>query len=260
MNFATLQFRQEDGIGILTINRESALNALNEPVIHELNEFLNHVDADKSLKVLVITGAGPKAFVAGADIKSMQGFTEAQALEMTIRGQKVFQRIENLRIPSIAAVNGFALGGGFELALSCDFIIASENAKFGLPEVGLGLIPGYGGTQRLSRSVGKSVARFITLTGDVYSAQQAYEWGLVVRVCASSELMNECNKIAKTLSSRGPLAQSLAKQAINLGFDKAQSEGLQLEAELFAKTFSTKDQQEGIAAFIEKRKPHFSGE
>ena len=159
----------------------------------------------------------------------------------------------------IAAVNGFALGGGMELALACDFILASENAKFGLPEVSLGIMPGYGGTQRLSRQVGRAKARMFAMTGDMFSAQQCYEWGLVVRVCPQNELMEKCQVIAKNISQRAPLAIQLVKQAVNQGDDLSQGDGLDLEARFFAKVFETQDKAEGVNAFIEKRKPNFVG-
>ena len=262
MNLETLIFEKHGTIGVLKINRPQALNALNHQVVGELETFmknLNSLNLDGHVRALVLTGEG-KAFVAGADIKEMENYNEFEALEMAARGQAVFQLIEDSFCPVIAAVNGFALGGGLELAMSCDFIIASSQARLGLPEVSLGLIPGYGGTQRLSRYVGKAVARRMALTGDMYSAAQALDWGLVTEVVAPEELMNVSLKVARTLASRGPVALSLVKRSVNQGYNLDQQKGIALEAQLFAKTFSTKDCREGLKAFIEKRKPEFKGD
>ncbi|RME16800.1 MAG: hypothetical protein D6797_03770 [Bdellovibrio sp.] len=253
----TLLYEKQDNIGILKINRPKALNALNKQVISELESFLESPPSD--IRCLVITGEG-KAFVAGADIKEMVEMTPEEALEMSERGQKVFQHLENWKVPSIAAVNGYALGGGLELALACDFIIASEKAQMGLPEVSLGLIPGYGGTQRLARVVGKGVARFMTLTGNMFSAKQLAQWGLVVEVTSAEQLMEKALVYAKDLAARGPEAVGLAKRAINEGYDKNQFEALRLEAQLFSEVFKTEDHKEGLQAFLEKRKPVFKGE
>lgn len=258
MDMETLSFEQQGTIGILKVNRPKALNALNAQVLKELEGFFDAFP--KGLRCLIITGEGEKAFVAGADIKEMESSTPDQAHKQAQRGQALFDRIETCRVPVIAAVNGFALGGGFELALACDFIVASQNAKFGLPEVSLGLIPGYGGTQRLGRAIGKGKARFVTLTGDIYSAEQAYAWGVVVKVVPPAQLLSECLQIAEKIAARSPAALSLAKRAIHEGFDGNQWEALKLEAELFADTFRTKDHSEGIKAFIEKRAPRFTGE
>ena len=292
LNFETLKFERQASIGILSIHRPKALNALNMQVLDELESFMSHLAAQykgidilsgvgksgepevsgqegctegdtasglgAELRALVLTGEG-KAFVAGADIKEMQGYSESKARQMSERGQSVFQLIEEIPCPVVAAVNGFALGGGLELAMSCDFIIASSTAKMGLPEVSLGLLPGYGGTQRLSRYVGKALARRMVLTGDVYSADQLFQWGLVTEVVPPEELMEVSLKVAKTLSSRSPIAISLAKASVNRGYELSQKEGLRLEAHLFGKSFKTHDCVEGIAAFIEKRKPDFRG-
>ncbi|MCB0422699.1 MAG: enoyl-CoA hydratase/isomerase family protein, partial [Bdellovibrionales bacterium] len=234
MEFQNLTFAENGDVGVLTISRPKALNALNSELLGELDLVLDKIHAHSRLRVLVITGDGEKAFVAGADIKEMSEYSPDQALEMSLRGQKIFHKIESLRQPVIAAVNGFALGGGMELALACDFVIASDNARFGLPEVSLGLIPGYGGTQRLWRSVGASVAKLMTYTGDMYSAPQMKEWGLVTDVVALSELMEKTMAVAKTIGFRGPQAVSAAKVVINTGMDCDLQVGLQNEAQAFS--------------------------
>ncbi|MCB0342013.1 MAG: enoyl-CoA hydratase/isomerase family protein [Pseudobdellovibrionaceae bacterium] len=259
MEFKTLLFERHENVGVLRVNRPEALNALNAEVIREIGECVEKIKADGSIRCFVVTGSGDKAFVAGADIKEMAEMTSEQALEMAERGQKVMELIEDCKIPSIAAVNGFALGGGLELALACDFIVASRKAKMGLPEVTLGLIPGYGGTQRLARSVGKGVARMMTLTGNMFSAEEASNWGLVARLTEPEDVLPTAMELAKTIASRGPVALGLAKRVINEGYDKVQFEALKLEAQLFADTFSTEDHNEGIQAFIEKRPPQFAG-
>lgn len=260
MEFLTLLFERVDNIGVITINRPEALNALNAEVIREMGECMEKVKSDGGIRCLVITGSGEKAFVAGADIKEMSEMGVEEALEMAERGQKVMQQIEDSKIPSIAAVNGFALGGGLELALACDFIVASRNAKLGLPEVTLGLIPGYGGTQRLARSVGKGVARMMTLTGNMFSAEDAANWGLVAQLTESEDLLATAMKLAKDIAARGPVALGLAKRVINEGYDKVQFEALKLEAQLFSETFATEDHNEGILAFVNKRAPQFKGQ
>ncbi len=246
-------------IARLTIQRPEALNALNRALMEELGELVQTLASRNTLRCMILTGAGEKAFVAGADIKEMQNFAREQAHAMSENGQKVFQYMEDLKMGTIAAVNGFALGGGLELAMACDFMVASENARFGLPEVSLGLIPGYGGTQRLARYVGKANARMITLTGDMYSAKQGLDWGLFTHVVPAAELMPTCLKLAKSIASRSPVAICLAKDAINHGYDFTQAEGMAYEAELFAKSFTADDHVEGLLAFTEKRKPKFTG-
>lgn len=247
-------------VGILTLNRPAALNALNREVIEDLQAWLEEANSQNNLRCVILTGAGEKAFVAGADIKEMQNYSHDQAERMALTGQKLMQDLEDAKFVSIAMVNGFALGGGLELAMACDFMVASTHARFGLPEVSLGLIPGYGGTQRLSRYVGKALARMITLTGDIYSAEQGRDWGLFAKVVEPADLLPTCLKLAKSISARAPLALSWAKQAINKGYDLPQVDGSNLEAELFAKTFTTEEHSEGLRAFIEKRAPQFKGE
>ena len=246
-------------IGVLKIARPEALNALNKLVLNDLKLLLQDLGQKRDIRCLIITGEGEKAFVAGADIKEMEGLSPAQAREMSLNGQGLFQKIEDLPFPVIAAMNGFALGGGLELALACDFIFASNKAKWGLPEVSLGLIPGYGGTQRLSRALGRSLARRVAMSGEIFTAQQGYEWGLFAQVCEPDQLMPSVMKLAETLVLRAPLAMAWVKEAINHGSDRSQPEGQKLEADLFGRTFETKDHLEGIKAFIEKRPPSFQG-
>lgn len=260
MNFETLEFKREGSVGVLTINRPKSLNALNTAVIQDLKKFLSQVKLEKALRVLIVTGSGEKAFVAGADIKEMESLSSSDAEQFSKNGQIVFQEIEDLHIPTIAAVNGFALGGGLELAMACDFIVASKTAKLGLPEVSLGLIPGYGGTQRLARYCGKAIARLMTLTGDAFTADQCASWGLVTLVTEPSELMATCLKLAGSIAKRSPLGVHLAKESINFGFDLTQTAGMNVEAKHFAKAFSSDDKKEGVSAFLEKRSPNFKDE
>lgn len=256
MQFSTLSFDLSNGVGVLKISRPEALNALNDDVINDLAKFLDEARSI-DMRCLIITGKGDKAFAAGGDIRSMSELPEWQGGTMAQKGQRVFRRIENMPIPVIAAVNGFALGGGLELALACDYIVASKTAKFGLPEASLGLIPGYGGTQRLSRCVGKAIASMVMLTGGVYSAEQARGWGLVVDVLEPESLMGVCLEQAKVIASHSRNAHRLIKQAINQGYDLTQWEGENLEIELFQQAFESKDKREGINAFLGKHPPNF---
>lgn len=256
MNLKTLTFQEQDRIGVLTINRPEALNALNRDVFSDLDVFCASIHKT-NVRCVIITGSGDKAFVAGADIKEMDTNDASYGFNMVRRGQQAFDKISNLPVPVIAAVNGFALGGGLELAMACDFIIASTKAKFGLPEVTLGLIPGYGGTQRLARCVGVGTARMITLTGGIYGAEQALNWGLVGELTAPDALMAKAVERAQTIASRSQSALSLARQSINEGFDTSLAEGQIIESNLFQNAFESEDKQEGIAAFIDKRKPNF---
>lgn len=260
MSFNTVSYKHDGHIGYLTINRPEALNALNSELLKDLKALLSELKNRKDLRCLIVTGSGEKAFVAGADIKEMQNRPEEEGQRMAEEGQGVFKIFEELHCPVIAAVNGFALGGGLELALACDFIVASEKAKLGLPEVSLGLIPGYGGTQRLSRAVGKSIARMMILTGDMFTAQQCCAWGLIAKVVPPEELLTTVQKMAELISSRSPSAVRLAKRAINEGYDQTQYEGLALEAKFFGQAFVSADKKEGLAAFVEKRKSQFTGE
>ncbi len=262
MEWKNIELKTEaNGVWVLTMNRPQALNALNLETISELDQALNYL-MDKSpmeARAMIITGSGEKAFVAGADIKEMLDFTSDKAQLFAERGQKVFQKIEQLRMPVIAAVNGFALGGGLELALSCDFIYASENAKFGLPEVSLGLIPGFGGCVRLSRVVGLNKARELTMTGDMLSATEALQFGLIQKISPKAELLEQVFKTITTILSRGPFAIASAKSTILEAHDLEIDGGLALEAKSFGRIFATKDSREGINAFIEKRIANFQG-
>lgn len=259
MGFQTLQFQKENKIGVLTIQRPEALNALNSSVLAELGELFGQLTRE-NLRALIVTGAGEKSFVAGADIKEMETMTAVQAKEFAARGQRLFRQLEEFSFGTIAAVNGFALGGGLELALACDWIVASQKAKWGLPEVSLGLIPGYGGTQRLSRVVGKAVAKRVALTGEVFTAEQGLNWGVFTQVTAPEDLLPTVRKQAEMIATRAPLAVGFTKQSIEQGFDQSLQDGMQTEAGFFSQAFSTKDHTEGIQAFIGKRTPNFKGE
>lgn len=248
-----------DRIAWVTLNRPEKLNALNNEVLEELEGIFADLEQDAEVGVVVLTGAGEKAFVAGADIAELRTLDTAGARVQALRGQAVYQRIESLPKPVIAAVNGFALGGGCELALACHIRIASETARFGLPEVSLGLIPGYGGTQRLPRLVGKGVALDMILSGDMVPAADALRMGLVSRVVPAADLKAAATKLAKTILSRGPLALRSALAAVNEGIEMPQDQGLQYEAAMFGLLAATQDMQEGTGAFLEKRPAAFKG-
>ncbi len=253
-------FEKKEGIGFITINRPEKLNALNYETLEELECLFFELEKDNEVKVIIITGAGEKAFVAGADIKELSELNPLKAKEFAEKGQRIFSMIENMKKPVIAAVNGFALGGGCELALACHIRVASHSAKLGQPEVKLGLIPGYGGTQRLTRLVGKGFATEIILTGDMIDAEEARRIGLVNRVVEPSELMPTCLSIAKKIMANSPVAVKLALDAINRGTEVNLKEGLALEANLFSLCFASEDSKEGTKAFLEKRQPNFKGE
>jgi len=250
-------FQQEDGIGIITINRPGALNALNPEVLKALENALEKAERDEKVKVILITGSGEKAFVAGADIAEMSKMRPREAREFSKLGQKVFRKIEQMEKPVIAVVNGYALGGGLELAISCDYILASENAQFGQPEVDLGIFPGFGGTQRLPRILGKLRAKELIFWGERIPAQKALEIGLVNEVAPQDKLMERARELAKKLMSKGLIAIGLAKRAIEQGTDLDLDSGLLIEQTLFSLCFDTQDQKEGMKAFLEKRKPEF---
>lgn len=258
MNFQNLTVNNDSGIVVLTVNRPQSLNALNVRTIAELDAFCDQIAEDSSIKVIIITGAGEKAFVAGADIAEMRPMSPLESRIFSKRGQKVFSKIENLHQPVIAAVNGFALGGGCELALACDMRIAAEHAKFGQPEVTLGITPGYGGTQRLSRLIGKGRAMELLLTGEIIGAQDAYRIGLVNKVVSSDKLMEAVIELAQKIMKCSPVAVKLTKAAVNEGMNLGMDVGMSCEASLFGLCFAADDQQEGMAAFLEKRKAHYS--
>jgi enoyl-CoA hydratase len=258
-NYQNLLFANDNGIGIITLNRPKALNALNAAIMYELNDLCEYLAQDKSVRSVIITGSGDKAFVAGADITEMQPMSAVEGRDWGKLGQSVFNKIENLPQPVIAAVNGFALGGGCELAMACDIRIASEKAKFGQPEVSLGIPPGFGGTQRLARLVGKGRAKELLYTGDMIDAAEAYRIGLVNKVVAPEELMAAAKAMAERIMSRAPVAVKVCKAAVNEGLDTDLETGVAYEAEVFGLCFATEDQKEGMAAFVEKRKANFNG-
>ncbi|BDU71237.1 enoyl-CoA hydratase/isomerase family protein [Mesoterricola silvestris] len=248
----------ENGIGVVTIDRQEALNALDDGVLAGLEEAFLALGRDPSVRAVILTGAG-KAFVAGADIKAMAAFTPVEARAFAQRGQRIFTLIEDYPHPVIAAVNGYALGGGCELAMTCDIRIASEKAKAGQPEVNLGVLPGFGGTQRLARIMGRSAAKYLLFTGEVIGAARGLELGLFNEVVAPENLLPRCMEIAAAIAAKAPVAVSFVKHAVNEGTDGPMAHGLSLEAELFAGTFGTQDQKEGMRAFIDKRPPQFLG-
>jgi enoyl-CoA hydratase len=259
MAYQNLIFEVREGVGVLTINRPKALNALDTRTVAELDAVLQREALDPAVKALVVTGAGDKAFVAGADISEMSGISPEQARTFAGAGQRALARLEALPIATIAAVNGFALGGGSELALACDLVYASERARFGQPEVNLGLLPGFGGTQRLARRVGAMRALEIVLTGEMYDAARAKEMGLCLEVLPAEKLLEHALGKAKTIASRGPIAVAAAKRTLRAGADVGLAQGLALEAEAFGLVFSTEDMREGTRAFLEKRPAQFKG-
>lgn len=253
--------QKENAVWFLTLNRPQALNALNSQMLNEIGDALrqlSEMDYDNA-KVLVITGSGEKAFVAGADIKEMRDLNCEEAQAFSQKGQSVFHELNLLKIPVIAAVNGFALGGGCELALACDFIVASENAKFGLPEVSLGLIPGFGGTVRLLNAVGIRKAREMTFTGELLSATDAKNWGLVSEVVPQADLITSVMKKVEMILAKSAVAVGLSKRSINQASDLEIEKALVNEAEIFGRIFDSADSKEGMSAFLEKRKPKFNG-
>ena len=257
----TLKLENQNAIWTLTIHRPESMNALNSQVLEELSGAVKHL-ADlpfSEAKCLIITGAGEKAFVAGADIKEISTLNVDTGKKFASAGQNLFRQLENLKIPVIAAVNGFALGGGLELALSCDFIYASDNAKFGLPEVTLGLIPGFGGTVRLARALNLPKAKEWIMTGNMMGAAEAFQMGLVNKVMSLAELMPAARKTAETIASRGPIAVASAKKSVQGAYDLAIDSAMELEASQFSGLFQTTDVIEGTTAFIEKRKAQFLG-
>lgn len=257
--YENLLFESENGIGIVTINRPKALNALNAATIYELDRMFDELAKDDTVKAVILTGSGQKSFVAGADITEMQAMSAIKGRNWGKLAQAVFNKIENLPKPVIAAVNGYALGGGCEISMACDIRIAAENAKFGQPEVSLGIPPGFGGTQRLPRLVGKGRAKELLFTGDMIDAEEAYRIGLANKVVASEELMETAKAMAQKIMSRAPIAVQVCKAAVNEGMDTDLESGVAYEAEVFGLCFATEDQKEGMTAFVEKRKAVFTG-
>ncbi len=254
--YENIKFEVKENIGYVTINRPKAMNALNMDVLNELYDVFTEIDQDKDLRAVILTGEG-KAFVAGADIAQMHQLNALEGREMMMMGHKVMNLIENNEKPVIAAVNGFALGGGCELAMACDIRIASEKAKFAQPEVGLGIIPGFGGTQRLARLVGKGMAKYMILTAEMIKAEEAHRIGLVEKVVAPEELLPEAERIAQTIAAKAPIAIATAKSAINNGYDMDMKSASKFEIETFTAAFGSDDKTEGMAAFLEKRAPEF---
>ena len=260
MKYEYLLIDREPPIAIITINRPQVLNALSQEVLDELSLAIDELNADTQIGALILTGAGQKAFVAGADISQFNDLTTmSQAAEFARRGQAVLDRIERLPKPVIAAINGYALGGGCELAMACDIRIAADTARLGQPEINLGIIPGYGGTQRLPRLVGRGMAKYLVLTGEHISAEEARRIGLVEFVVPAAELMDFSRELARKLASKAPIALHLAKKAINKGLEGSLSQGLVYEADQFGAVFDTRDRVEGVNAFLEKRKPVWEG-
>ena len=262
MSYTNLLIADDGAIRVLTINRPDQLNALNRDTIDELDRALSDAAADANIRVLVITGSGTKAFVAGADIKEFAHFSVADGKALSADGHaKLFTHVERMNKPVIAAVNGFALGGGLELAMSCHFRVASETAKLGLPEVGLGVIPGYGGTQRLAQLVGKGKAMEMILLGSsgMIPADEALQWGLVNHVVPAEQLLSTTLELAGKIARNSPTALGSAIRAVNAGYEPG-TDGMQCEIEEFGKCFGTADFKEGTSAFMEKRKPEFKGE
>jgi enoyl-CoA hydratase len=259
MEYSTLLLETSDGITTLTINRPRALNSLNSDVIRELECALYELDLDAAVKAVVLTGAGEKSFVAGADIKEMSELSAFEAHDFARRGQRLMLLINKMRKPVIAAVNGYALGGGLELALACDFIYASEKAKFGFPEVGLGVIPGFGGTQNLARLIGPNKANELVFSGRIISAAQAHSWGIVNELFPPEELLAKALATAREIAGKGLLGVASAKDAIVNGMNMSKEDGFRYEAALFGVLFATGDQREGMGAFLEKRTATFTG-
>ena len=257
MSYNNILVKTEENIAVITINRPKQLNALNAETIAELGNEFKTLEADKNVKAIIITGSETKAFVAGADIKEFYQFNEAQGRELAAKGhQSLFDLVSNLNTPVIGAINGFALGGGLELAMSCHFRLASDNAKMGLPEVTLGVIPGYGGTQRLAQLVGKGRAMEMIVTAKMLSADEALNAGLVNHVTSQKELVDACKKIALKIVKNSPAAIASAIRAVNAGYTDGVN-GFETEIEEFGKCFGTEDFKEGTTAFIEKRKAAF---
>jgi len=259
MEFESLLLETIDGVAKLTVNRPQSLNALNSELLSELECAFHQLERDAAVRVIVMTGAGEKAFVAGADIKEMAAMSAIEAHQFALKGQRVMLAIEKMKKPVIAAVNGFALGGGLELALACDFIYASDSAKLGFPEVSLGIMPGFGGTQNLARLIGPNRANEMIFSGKMISAQKGALWGVVNEVFGPEELLLKALETAAAIAKTGLLGVGYAKDAIANGLNMGKEDGFRYEAALFGVLFATTDQREGMAAFVEKRKAIFTG-
>lgn len=250
----------ETGIYLLTINRPESYNALNGPTIQDIDSAVTLIAKDAGARALILTGAGEKAFVAGADIKAMHNLNGIEAQRFSDQGMKTFRKLELLDIPVIGAINGFCLGGGCELAMTCDWMIAADTAQFGQPEVNLGVTPGLGGSQRLTRLIGRARAMEMIMTGNTINAEQALSWGLINHIYPAGQLMDEAIQLGRTIAKKGPLAIKLSKQLIQRGQDLDLDNACMMETQAFGLSFSTRDQKEGMQAFIEKRKADFKGE
>ena len=260
MSYKNILIEKEHNIATITINRPEKLNALNKLTIQELHHAFSELEQNQDTRVIILTGSGEKAFVAGADIAEFAEFSVEEGIQLSAQGQEtLFNFVENLRVPVIAAINGFALGGGLELAMACHIRVASENAKMGLPEVSLGVIPGYGGTQRLPQLIGKGRALEMILTAGMISAEEAHRVGLVNHVVKQEDLLSVCNEIAQKMIKNSPAAIAMAIQAVNANFKEGEN-GFETEIKSFGRCFGTEDFKEGTKAFLEKRKAVFTGE
>ncbi len=259
MTYENILVDTNEAIATITFNRPKALNALNAALLAELTEAVDAISRDPNVRVLILTGAGDKAFVAGADIKELDGLSPLQAKAVAIKGQGAIDKIAALPIPVIAAVNGYALGGGTEMALACDFIYAADTASMGLPETNLGLIPGFGGTQRLARLIGPNQAKELIYTGKIITAAQAHALGLVNQVFPAVELMDQVIATARVMANKGRVSLRAAKEAVDSGLDTDLATGLKIEQNAFAFCMASEDAREGTRAFIEKRKANFAG-
>lgn len=258
--YSSIELTSSNGIATLTFNRPKALNALNNVLLSELDNALQSIIEDENIRILILTGAGDKAFIAGADISEIATLTPLAAKKFAQSGQEIINKLQNLPIPVIAMVNGYALGGGCEMALACDFIYASEKAVFGLPEINLGIIPGFGGTQRLPRQIGPGLAKEMIFTGRHITAAEARNIGLVNKVFAPEELRAGVEEVARLISTKGKASLYAAKQAVGQGLNTDLATGLAMERDIFALCLANPDAQEGTTAFLEKRKPAFTGE
>ncbi len=259
MSYENIVFEVKEEIATITFNRPKALNAINSALLAELKQALDSIEENEEIRVVVLTGAGDKAFVAGADISELASFSPLQGKLFSQKGQAIISRIQALPIPAIAAVNGYALGGGSEIALACDFIYASDKATFGLPEITLGIIPGFGGTQRLPRLIGANMAKELIFTGRLVPAPEAAQLGMVNKVVPAEQLMDKVYETAKAIAAKGQVALRAAKEAVNHGLNTDLVTGLAIEVDAFTVCMTSPDAKEGTTAFMEKRKAKFSG-